>query len=179
MPEGEAEIKNNIYIIDSSSLIDIFRHYDPSTFEGLWKDIDKLIKAGRLISHMEVYGELSKGKSNPDVSWLKVNKNLFEDHTVRQTEIIRDLQKKFRGKTNYQKVLVAPEKADYHADPWLIALITELQEAKTQQRILMRKLKNKYFIVTEDNVITTFATNELGLNCINKNELFKQEGWKY
>jgi hypothetical protein len=164
--------------VDSSSIIDVFKHYEPNTFIGLWKDIDKLIKAGRFISHMEVFGELSRGGTNPDADWLKAHKELFVEHTVREAEIIRDLQKRFKLRTNYRKVLVASEKADYHADPWLIALATEAQEARKQKTINSPKPK-KYFIVTEDSGITEFATKELDLSCIKKNELFKKEGWTY
>lgn len=178
LTENDPPKEEDFYIVDSSSIIDIFRHYDPSTFGGLWKDIDKLIKSGRFTSHMEVFGELSKGGTNPDAAWLKAHKELFAEHTVRQAEIIRDLQKQFKTRTNYRKVLVASEKADYHADPWLLALATELQEAKRQKTIHGTKSK-KYFIVTEDAGITEFATKELGMNCLKKNDLFKKEGWTY
>lgn len=127
---------------------------------------------------MEVFGELSKGGNNPDATWLKAHKELFADHTVRQAEIIRDLQKRFKTRTNYRKVLVASEKADYHADPWLLALATELQATKKQKTIYNTEPK-KYFIVTEDTGITDFARKELGLNCINKNEFFKKAGLAY
>ncbi|MCL5423831.1 MAG: DUF4411 family protein [Candidatus Marsarchaeota archaeon] len=180
LPEGDSSNIEDVYLADSSSIIDIFRHYDQHTFESLWKDINKLIKEGRFISHMEVFGELSKGKNNPDASWLKQHKQLFHEHTVEQTNIIRGLQKQYKDR--FQKVLVAAEKADFHADPWLIALLTELQDAsKTQgkQSSLVVSKKKRYLILTEDARMTDFATKELKLNCITKNDLFKKEDWHY
>ena len=129
---------------------------------------------------MEVHGECSKGGTNPDAAWLKQHKNIFYEHTVRQANIIRELQK--QHKNRYQKVLVAAEKADYHADPWLVALATELREISSmphKQRSLESKKNKRYFIVTEDAALLTFATKELKLNCITKNELFKKEDWHY
>ena len=169
----------DIYIFDSSSIIDVFRHYDQVTFQGLWKDMDRLLNDGRFISHMEVHGECSKGGINPDAMWLKQHKSIFYDHTTRQAKIIRDIQRQYKGR--YQKVLVSAEKEDYHADPWLMALAMELQAMPVdrQRRIGVARRNKRYFIVTEDSALLTFATNELKLNCIKKNELFKNEGWHY
>jgi hypothetical protein len=169
----------DIYIFDSSSIIDIFRHYDPATFQSLWKDIDKLLSDDRFISHMEVHGECSKGGTNPDVKWLKQHRGIFYDHTTKQAKIIRDIQRQYKGR--YQKVLIGAEKEDYHADPWLMALATELQAmpADRQRRIGVARKNKRYFIVTEDGALLTFATNELKFNCITKNELFKKENWHY
>ena len=54
------------YCIDTSALIDLSRRkYAPDVFKSLWKQIEELVKNGRIISHQKVFEELKKlaGKS--------------------------------------------------------------------------------------------------------------------
>ena len=49
----------NYYVIDSSSLIELNRRYPIDVFPTLWKNVEDLINDGSLISHKEVFKEIS------------------------------------------------------------------------------------------------------------------------
>jgi len=68
----------NIYIIDTSSLIEMKNKYPKEVFPTLWKNITELISKNRLISPMEVRKELKKGKDELS-KWIKQKeiKNMF------------------------------------------------------------------------------------------------------
>lgn len=57
-----------VYVIDTSSIIDLFRLYPSDVFPKLWGKLDELIKEKRLISHKFVLQELSK-KSDTAYKW--------------------------------------------------------------------------------------------------------------
>ena len=69
---------NDIYCIDSSSLIELYHHYPDTVFEGLWKNIDILISQNRLFSCREVFSEL---QDEWLVKWAKSRREIFRDLT--------------------------------------------------------------------------------------------------
>ena len=48
---------NNVYIIDSSSLIELNKHHAMDVFVSVWKNISELIKNDKLIAPREVLKE--------------------------------------------------------------------------------------------------------------------------
>lgn len=159
-----------VYIIDTCSIIDLFKLYPQDVFPELWKNLDKLIKNGRLASHKFVLDELKK-KFDEAYRWAKVRKSMFIDITSQQIEIIKDILAKYPE-------LVDPEK-EIDADPWLIALALE----KEEQQKLMPIMKVK-IIVTEEKlkpnkVNLPFVCQELKIECINLIGLMRKEGWKW
>jgi hypothetical protein len=65
-----------VYIIDTCSIIDLFKLYPQDVFLELWNNIDKLIKNERLISHKFVLEELGK-KFDEAWRWAKIRKSMF------------------------------------------------------------------------------------------------------
>jgi len=51
----------NIYIIDTSSLIEMKNRYPKKNFPSLWEKVEELISKNRLISPLEVRKEIEKG----------------------------------------------------------------------------------------------------------------------
>lgn len=49
------------YVVDTSSLIDLARHYPRKAFPGLWKKIEVLVAEGRLVAPLQVYKEIKQG----------------------------------------------------------------------------------------------------------------------
>lgn len=157
-----------IYIIDTCSIIDLFRLYPADIFPKLWEELDELIKRDRLISHKFVLQELSK-KSDDAYKWAKNRKTMFRDITQQQTEIMKEIASKFPK-------LIDPNK-EIDADPWLIALALE----KGKQKKLITEIK---VIVTEEKfkpnkVNIPFVCQRLGIECINIIGLMRKEGWKW
>ena len=63
-----------IYCCDTSSLIHAWRRaYPPKSFKTFWGKLDDLMDDGRLVSSIEVYGELEK-KDDDVFGWAKTRK---------------------------------------------------------------------------------------------------------
>jgi len=159
-----------VYIIDTCSIIDLFKLYPQDVFLELWKNIDKLIKNERLISHKFVLEELKK-KFDEAYKWAKVRKSMFIGITSQQIEVIKDILAKYPE-------LVDPEK-EIDADPWLIALALEKEEQQKLVPIVKVKI-----VVTEEKLKSNkvnlpFVCQEFKIECINLIGLMRKEGWKW
>ena len=157
-----------VYIIDTCSIIDLFRLYPADVFPKLWEELDELIKKDRLISHKFVLDELSK-RSDGAYRWAKDRKIMFKDITPQQIEIMRDAASKFPELIDADK--------DIDADPWLIALALE----REKQRKLIPQIE---VIVTEEKfkpnkVNIPFVCQKLGIEYTNLIGLMRKEGWKW
>ncbi|MCI0736473.1 MAG: DUF4411 family protein [Beijerinckiaceae bacterium] len=104
-----------IYCFDTSALIHAWvRAYPPKHFSGLWKELDGLIAAERMLSSVEVYNELKK-KDDELADWAKSRKN----------ELFREIDSLVQGAVvtlmrKYPK-LVDTNKGKSGADPFVIA----------------------------------------------------------
>ena len=88
------EVKLEIYCIDSSSLINLFRHYPRDIFPSLWEKLDKIIKNGQIISHITVFREISR-KDDEIKKWCQNHKSIFKDIDECQINQIREIRKQY------------------------------------------------------------------------------------
>lgn len=103
------------YCIDTNALIDLWRRvYPPDIFQSLWKDIEKLVSDGSLISPREVFNELVK-KDDELLKWAKNHKTMFKDLDDEQVKQVRNILNDFSN-------LVDQNKTTPDADPFVIAL---------------------------------------------------------
>ena len=86
--------KKNFYIIDSCSLIDLNKHNPLDIFPSLWKKIESLIDSEAMISHIEVFNEITM-QDNALTDWLKKHKDMFRSISQKQAEIVKDILKKY------------------------------------------------------------------------------------
>lgn len=163
--------KKNFYIIDSCSLIDLNKHSPIDVFSGLWKKIADLIGSGMMISHIEVFNEITQ---QDDVlsEWAKKHKKMFKNITPRQSEIVKEILKRYPSFVKKDSL--------YDADPWLVALAKEVQE-DPQQNLFYRV---KRLVVTEESLKGTkikvpFVCKQFGIDCVSRIEMIRQEGWKF
>ncbi len=157
-----------IYIIDTSSIIDLFRNYPIDRFPRLWKNLDKLIEENRLISHKKVLEELSKKEDNA-YKWIKEREKMLKDVTQKQAEIVKNILRDFPELIDYNK--------EEEADPWLIALALEERE---QRRLATRLV----IIVTEERlkgnkINIPFVCQKLEIESIDILGLMRKEDWKW
>jgi hypothetical protein len=157
-----------VYIIDTSSIIDLFRLYPQDIFPELWKKLDELIKNNRLVSHRFVFEELQK-KSDEACKWAKERKGMFREVTQQQIEKVKGILAKYPQLVDVESEIVA--------DPWLIALALE----KEEQQKLFKEVK---IVVIEEKIKPNkinipFVCRELGIECINIIGLMRKEGWKW
>lgn len=103
-----------IYCCDTSSLIHAWRRaYPPKSFKTFWNRLDDLIEDSRLVSSVEVYGELEK-KDDDVFAWAKTRKAMF-------LEIDEDVQAAMIFVMGKYPRLVDTVKGKSGADPFVIA----------------------------------------------------------
>lgn len=163
--------KKNFYIIDSCSLIDLNKHSPIDVFPGLWKKIGGLINSNMMVSHIEVFNEITQ-QDDILFEWAKKYKTMFKKITLKQSEIVKEILKKYPS--------FVKKDSKYDADPWLVALAKEVQE--NPQTNLFFSIKR--LVVTEESLKgnkkkVPFVCKEFGIDCINRIEMIRQEGWKF
>ncbi len=159
------------YVIDTSSLIDLNRYNPIDLFPSVWNKIDHLVKTEQLVSHIEVFKELSR-KDDLLFKWAKTYKDLFKHYTKRQVEIVQKILEKYPS-------IINPN-SQYSADPWIIALAVELNEERTQKTLI----KVKWLVVTEEQlkgnrVRIPLICKEYNIDYLKIFDLFRRKGWKF
>jgi len=163
----------NYYVIDSSSLIELNRRYPIDIFPTLWKNVEKLIEKGFLISHKEALKEISIMDDSLK-KWAKKQKKLFKELDEKQMEIVRQILVKYPS-------LAKSDNETATADPFVIALAVEMGSNK--QQTLFQTVKGR-IIVTEEKlrgnkVKIPFVCKDYNIECINIIEMCRVEGWKF
>jgi len=149
-----------IYCIDTSSLISAWsERYPIKNFPGFWKQFEKLIDDGRLVSPEEVRHEIIKKTEGLDV-WVKQHRNMFVALDTDMQLTVRDILAEF-------PLLTKNLPGRNSADPFVITLA---------------KMKN-YTAVTEEGLGSInrpripFVCEHYKIKCINILGLIKQEDW--
>lgn len=124
--------KTQIYCIDSSAIINLFRHgglayppYPRDVFKGLWEKIEDLIKKHQIISHITVFKEIGK-KDDEIKRWCYEYKEMFKDVDECQINKLDEIKEKY-SKSYWDAEI--NRKGQEWADPWIIALAM-CEEAK-------------------------------------------------
>ncbi|MCD6238669.1 MAG: DUF4411 family protein [Thermotogae bacterium] len=167
-------MREDIYVIDTSSLIEIKpENFPPDIYVSMWKDIENLIKSGRLISHKYVLEELRKyeGRRDEILKWAESHKEIFKDVTPQQIKLVKQILEKY-----YPLIDV---NGRVEADPFVIALALE----KDSQQTLFPSTFEK-IVVTEEKlkggkIKIPFVCQQLKVDCINIFSMFRREGWKW
>jgi hypothetical protein len=161
---------NNVYIIDSSSLIELNKHHAMDVFVSVWKNISELIKNDKFIAPREVLKEIENFDDSL-AKWAKKQKKLFKNPTTRQIEIVQEILREYPSIVNID--------AKHSADPWVIALAIE-QSTNPQQTLF----QIKRIVVTEEKlrgnkVRIPYICQNKKIESIDVVDLFRTEGWKF
>lgn len=172
----------NIYIIDTSSLIEMKNRYPKKNFPSLWEKVEELISKNRLISPLEVRKEIERGDDELS-KWVKnkkINRMFIEPDSL-QIEKAKEILKKY-------PFLAEVEKPDnLNADPYLIALALVKKE-RSKKELLAMKLFDKNSVAIDYIIITEESTKpkkipsickDLGINCIKLLKMIDLEGWSF
>src|ERR1039457_5008819 len=170
---GDLFSKPPKYTIDTSSLIDIFgteslvsRNYVP----GVWENILALIDEGVVISHIEVFREITKTNTRGEAlyDWAHSNDTCFKDYDwVEEGKIIRLMSPRYTAFVNGKDSSV-------HADPWLVAQAKRLGlTVITEEKLSASANPARHRIpnVCGDPMFGVACTNLLGL--------IKEQGWTF
>jgi hypothetical protein len=159
----------NIYIIDTSSLIELQR-LPRDIFVTLWDDIENLIQKEILISTEEVLEELKK-KDDYISQWAKNNKKMFKKLTQEQIIEVKNI-------LNIFPKLIDINRETPQADPFIIALALYEEPQKpiisTNRIIITNEKISRGQISKIPNVCVHF-----NIKCIDLFDFFREMKWKY
>ena len=164
------------YIIDSSSLINIFRNFSEDTFPTFWKEFYKMVDKNKIISVREALNEI---KDNQDrlSSWAQERKKtLFLKPIEEELEFIE----KIFQETNYQKLIDRKKiKSGGHmADPFIIAKAKHVNGCVITEDgfFLSGRLKNEK---GNGKISLASVCRDINIDCVNFNGFMKKEGWEF
>lgn len=160
----------NIYIIDTSSLVKLNRDNPIDVFPSIWEKLKFLSDKNRLIAPKEVFNEI---KQNDDLlsKWARIQKKMFKKPTEKQVTIVQEILKDYPA-------LIDTERK-YDADPWVIALAIEMSSSNQKTLLTIKRI-----VVTEEKlrgnqVKIPYVCNQKSIEAIDIVELFRTEGWKF
>lgn len=154
----------DVYCVDTSSFSEL-RSFRRDVFPRIWRRVEELIAAGRLVAPREVLRELSK--RHLDIfEWAKTQ-DMFAELDDAQVAAVRDIQARFDITDHDATGPVADE------------LVVALPLSRMAGRLVQA---DNYIVVTQEseggpgavkipNVCAAF-----GLPCIKLADLFKREG---
>ena len=161
---------NNVYIVDTSSLVKLNRNNPIDVFPSIWEKLKLLSDNNRLIAPKEVFNEI---KQNDDMlsKWAKQQKKMFKEPTQKQITIVQEILK------DYPALIDAERK--YDADPWVVALAIEMSSNQQTTLVTIKRI-----VVTEEKlrgnqIKIPFVCNQKSIEAIDVVELFRTEGWKF
>lgn len=174
---------NKIYIIDSSALIHLRKINPIDIYKTPWERLKELMVDGRLITHSQVYDEVTDGEDFL-VDWVREQSREYEwicELTDYQNFIIPSVHE------TYPRFIKPENKHD--ADPFVIALALDKINNPLGQATLT---KNEYTVVSEEisakhqNLenppevvkIPDFC-KIFGIECIRLFEMFRREAWEF
>ncbi len=160
----------DVYCIDSSSLMLLARQYPHRRFPGLWKKVEGLMKAGRLVAPREVYKEIRQGDDEL-TRWAKRHRSMFKPLNTEQARAVAEV-------LAHCDSLIDPLSERAQADPFVIAL------ARTGSDPRGRSLfRAKHIVVTEEGRNhprkIPKVCEHFEIDCICLLDVFDQEGWKF
>ncbi len=157
----------DVYCIDSSSLIKLVRDYPRRRFGTVWERLDQLVRTGRLIAPREVLKEALQGEDEL-APWAKQHRRIFQPVNEEQAQVVSQILEN-------HVALIDPLSDSPQADPFVIAL------AKTRNQAGL--LPARHVVVSEEGKQHPHkipkVCAELGIGCIRLLELFEAEGWSF
>lgn len=155
------------YVFDTSSLIDLFRHYYPNRFPSLWEKFNKLIPDNKILLVREVYNEIMEfHKKDRLAEWAKDNRHLFSQPSDEEMGFISQI-----FSVNHFQALIGKKEmltGKPVADPMLVA------KAKIENACLVTQESHKENAAKIPNVCEHFD-----IPCIDLEGFMEREGWEF
>jgi len=155
-----------IYVFDSNSLIDLFKHYYPSRFLSLWEKFNALVRTEHIVSVREVSNEIMQ-RDDRLSDWTKRNKAIFSIPSVDELRIVTDIFRKKHFQANIRKKERLQGKAV--ADPFVIAKAKTAEGGFVVTQEIFRKNAAKI-----PNICKAFNVPYLNLE-----GFMGKEGWEF
>ena len=163
-------MKKTVYIIDTSSLIELNKHNPMDIYQSPWKKMEGLVNSEKLFAPREVFDEINRFDDTL-AEWAKKHSKMFIEPTEEQIKIVREILK------TYPNLLKNGKR--YAADPWVIAIAIEM--IRNPQTTLV---EIKRIVVTEEKIRGNriripYICQEYTIKAIDILDMFRIEGWKF
>jgi hypothetical protein len=168
-----ADTNSNVYFIDTSALVRIFRSCPNDLIDPIWEKLEELFLNGRMFSHRFVYDEITTDSKHPDLFSKKIIplQAYFKPMSFEQAQVVSNIIKKFPD-------LIDSKCEKEQAGPWLIAAgILE------QKQMSLFKPNKKVFIVSEESEPEqsriSSVTRSCGLSHLNLPGFYQLNNWSF
>jgi hypothetical protein len=165
---------SSVYIIDTSSFIDMKLHYPTRAFPTFWENFESLVREGQIQSPITVFEEISR-KDDELTEWTRINHDrIFYDHTPSILEKVEEILAVFPK-------LIDENKENDQADPFVIAMAID---KRIQQSIEPQEI----FVVTEERINPHRRTQKIPMPLVCQHfgvpyltilDLILSEGWTF
>ena len=158
---------SNIYVLDTSALIDLQVDYPPDIFANVWEKFDELAR-DRLLAPKEVFGEICSGNEFL-YDWCRNHKRIFLKNNTVILKYVKEIMHKFPK-------LVNPDKLGPVADPFVIAFARSLaMNVSEDEPVILTHEKNS---PNSYDKIPAVA-GSYNIKCVTLLDLFNAENWKF
>lgn len=159
-----------IYVFDSDTLINLFRHYYADRFPSLWENFGALVLEQRIISVREVKNELI-GYSDRLSAWVKDHGEIFLTPTIDELTFVAEIFKV----PHFQMLIRKKEQLQGKpvADPFVIAKARALEGTLEGGCVVTQEVK-KPNAARIPNVCERFD-----IPCLNLEAFMENEEWKF
>lgn len=168
-----------LYVIDTSSLIEIHRRYPTAMLPGIWKDIEALIREGRIVAPEFVRSEIFRQDDNLK-DWVTRHTCMFENTGPELLATTATVVNRF-----IRTAQVLSERPD-HADPFVVGLAIKLaKQSRFEPRTVVVVTEEKSKLAgnpgLRDAEIEKIpdVCEKLGIPCLGHLEMFKREGFRF
>lgn len=123
-----------MYVFDTSSLSQLFKHYYPSRFPTLWQKFHDLTDGESLTSCREARLEIGDSSIESLVLWTDTKKHLFPTPTSQEAVYVADIFKV----AHFQQLIDAKklQRGGRNADPFLVARARAIGATLVTQEVL-------------------------------------------
>jgi predicted nucleic acid-binding protein len=152
------------YVVDTNIIFDLSRRvYPPRLRQEANAVVDRLLAAGSIVSHSEVFQEIKLGAKPGDVAltWAEAHEQIFVDLTPAQEDYLVKVLAEHPD-------ILDPKKTGPDADPMLVALALEIGGV----------------VVTGDGATERSGKTKVkdvcgayGIRCIDVDEFLTENGW--
>ena len=173
---GDDQHDDGWYILDNSTISEIFRSYYQDQFPSFWERFDELVKAGRAVSVRAVRIELENARRPETINsigYLRgLNPGFFSEPDEQEQLLVREMlndpslsaaNSRWRQKAN---------SGTEDADPYLIARARVQNQSLTVATVVTQE--------QVDNPSNIPAVCQMfGVRCINLRQMMSDLGWRF
>lgn len=165
--------ETNLFCIDTSALVRIFRFYPRDLAEQIWDKLKDSFYEEETISHILVYEEITTRSKEQDFlsKCITPLRSFFKGMSFNQAGKVSKIVKRFPG-------IIDPNKEKDEADPWLIALAIE-----EKKQLDLFSPSKKLYLVSEESERKPFripaVCKHYGVNHIDLEGFYKTQGWGF